>query len=65
MNSSKYPQYGHVAIVTAVHEDGSITTLESNRYDESIGKGDEKVFTRTFKPTTSGKNMVFGYHVPQ
>lgn len=65
MNSSKYPQYGHVAIVTAVHEDGSITTLESNRYDESIGKWDEKVFTRTFKPTTSGKNMVFGYHVPQ
>lgn len=64
MNSSKYPQYGHVAIVTAVNEDGSITTLESNRYDESIKKWDEKVFTRTFKPSSSGKNTVYGYYTP-
>ena len=65
MNSAKYPQWWHVAIVTAVHEDGSITTLESNRYDENLKKWDGKVFTRTFKPSTSGKLKVFGYHIPQ
>ncbi|PZM87352.1 MAG: hypothetical protein DLD55_01740 [candidate division SR1 bacterium] len=59
MNSPKYPQYGHTAIITAVHEDGSITTIESNR------NNDKKVFTRTFKPNMSSNTHVYGYHVPQ
>lgn len=48
-----------MAIVTSVNEDGTITTLESN------AKGDGKVFSRTFTPEASGKNAVFGYHIPQ
>lgn len=59
MNSPTKPQYWHVAIITSVNEDGTITTLESN------AKGDGKVFSRTFKPEASGKNAVFGYHIPQ
>ena len=47
------PQYGHVAIVTSVNADGTITTLESNK------AGEGQVFSRTL-PASSA----VGYYNP-
>ena len=58
MDSPSARKYGHVAIVTAVNDDGTITTLESNKSWEG------EVFTRTFKPSDRWFTRVFGYYHP-
>ena len=51
----KTKQYGHVAIITDVNDDGSFTTLESNKNWEWA------VFSRTINPN---KTKVYGYYHP-
>ena len=56
MDSKKYPQNWHIAIVSSVDDDGTVHLLESNR------DSDEKVHTtRTIKPWQSG---VYGFYRP-
>lgn len=52
----KTKQYGHVAIITGINEDGTFTTLESNK------KWEWEVFTRT--AVDPKKTKVYGYYHP-
>jgi len=54
-------KYGHVAIVTNVAKDWTITTLESNKH------GEWEIFSRTFNPEKTKRvpwQRVFGYYHP-